>query len=106
MTVRELVTPSTIETTLSSIWNGLAKLHKTKASLFNLIIFTKQTERTNFIHQLVEKIVEKFPSRIIFISYDPSKNFINTAVSVVIVKSGSSEFACDQIDIGVGGDEI
>lgn len=95
-----LVNPGEIEPELIRIWEGLAK-EKMRACLFNLIVFNRLSERTDYIRNIVQKVSEKYPCRVLFISSDPSASvpYLKTAVSVV----GSGNIACDYIDIGVSG---
>lgn len=75
-------------------------------SLFNLIIYTQEERRTQNYSELVSRIVEKFPCRVIFIQKDKDskKDYINSSVS--ILSGGKNNgFACDQININVGGKE-
>jgi len=105
MTAQQIVNPKDIETELMNIWEKLAKENKTRACLFNLIIFTKLNKRADYIRGIAGKVIEKFPCRILFITSDPdlSKDYLKTAVSVVAPESGDSHIACDNIDIGVAG---
>lgn len=108
MTIQKIVSPSQIEPELLNIWEGLVKQNKMRASLFNLIVFNRLSARTDYIRNIVQKVVEKFPCRTLFISSDPdaSQPYLKTAVSVVIPQSQESTIACDQIDIGVSGPDI
>jgi len=108
MTIQQIVPPSEIERELIKIWEGLAKQNKMRACLFNLIVFNSLSERTDYIRKIVQKVVEKFPCRTLFISSDPDSShpYLKTAVSVVTPQSEESSIACDQIDIGVSGSAI
>lgn len=106
MSVQQIVTPSKIESELSKIWDQLAQNNKTRACLFNLIVYAKLDQRINYLRYVVQTIVEKFPCRILFISGDPDqqKEYLKTAVSVLPASSEeNSPFACDNIDIGMAG---
>lgn len=106
---RELVEPSKIEERLAEIWKSLAELHKTRASLFNLIVFTKFTPRTDYIRQIVERVIKNYPSRILFISCEEKtdNSFLKVAISVVPTgEKENQEFFCDNIDIGVTKDQL
>jgi len=107
MTTQQIVDPSRIEPELIRIWEGLAKENKMRASLFNLIVFTRLSPRTDYFRSIVQKVVEKFPCRTLFISHDPdsSASYLKTAISVVTPKSEAT-IACDQIDIGIGGNRL
>jgi glucose-6-phosphate dehydrogenase assembly protein OpcA len=108
MISQKIVAPSKIEQELFQIWDSLAKKNKTRASLFNLIVYAKQNERYDNIRKIVQSIVEKFPCRVLFITHDDQtkKNFLKTAISVLFQKEKDSDTACDSIDIGVSGSDI
>lgn len=100
------IPPSAIEATLDSIWNKLASKEgggKMRACLFNLILVTKNTQRTAYIRGVAERVIEKFPSRILFITIDQGKKeeSLKTTVSVVGVAGQSSDVACDFIEFSV-----
>ena len=105
---QKLVEPDAIESELKAIWEKLAKENKTRACLFNLIVFNRYSDRTDYIRSIAQRVVDKFPCRLIFISEDPDaeKPYLKTAVSVLIPQNGESSVACDHIDIGVGGSDI
>ncbi|OGN65480.1 MAG: hypothetical protein A3E80_05420 [Chlamydiae bacterium RIFCSPHIGHO2_12_FULL_49_9] len=105
MTTQHIIPPAQIESQLLKIWEGLAKENKMRACLFNLIVFNKLSGRTDYFRNIVQKVLEKYPCRVIFISSDPdsSQNYLKTAVSVVTPPNGSDLIACDYIDIGVAG---
>ena len=50
-------------------------------------------------------MIEKFPSRVIFITEDveSKEDYLNTRVSVLSLQNGSSDIACDFIQIDVAG---
>ncbi|HAB99095.1 MAG TPA: hypothetical protein DCE71_04665 [Parachlamydiales bacterium] len=108
MTIQQIVSPDQIEKQLQSIWEALVKENKMRASLFNLIVYTHLSARTDYFRSIVQKVIEKFPCRILFISFDPdtSQSYLKTAVSVVTPSQGETTIACDNIDIGVAGSEI
>ena len=108
MTIQQIVAPELIESELIKIWEALAKENKMRASLFNLIVFNRLSPRTDYIRSIVQKVVEKFPCRTLFVSEDPEakESYLKTAVSVVIPKVEESTVACDQIDIGVAGSDL
>jgi glucose-6-phosphate dehydrogenase assembly protein OpcA len=108
MTIQQIVSPENIESELVKIWEALAKENKMRASLFNLIVFNRLSPRTDYIRSIVQKVVEKFPCRTLFVSQDAEakQTYLKTAVSVVIPKVGESTVACDQIDIGVAGSDL
>jgi len=111
---QKLVEPDAIESELKAIWEKLAQENKTRACLFNLIVFNRYSPRTDYIRSIAQRVVEKFPCRLIFISEDPQaaqvaqtdSPYLKTAVSVLVPQNGESSVACDHIDIGVGGSDI
>lgn len=103
MTIQQIVDPGNVESELMRIWDGLAK-EKVRACLFNLIVFNRISSRTDYFRNIVQKVSEKYPCRVLFISTDPDSHtpYLKTAVSVV----GSGSIACDYIDIGVSGPDL
>ncbi|MBU6382961.1 MAG: glucose-6-phosphate dehydrogenase assembly protein OpcA [Verrucomicrobia bacterium] len=103
MTTQFLVEPERIESELLKLWDNLAK-EKVRACLFNLIVFNQLSSRTDYIRNIVQKVSEKYPCRVLFISSDPGSahSYLKTAVSVV----GDGTIACDYIDIGYSGKEV
>ena len=61
MLTTEAVTPAAIQDKLNAIWESLETAQTTRASLFNLIFYSKKNARTPYVQKLAEKIVEKFP---------------------------------------------
>lgn len=108
MTIQQIVSPQNIEKELQVIWEGLAKENTMRASLFNLIVYTHLSARTDYFRNIVQKVVEKFPCRILFISFDPEskESYLKTAVSVVKPLQAEATIACDNIDIGVAGSDL
>ncbi|MCH9630782.1 MAG: hypothetical protein S4CHLAM37_07880 [Chlamydiia bacterium] len=101
MSSENIVHPSEIESQLTTIWDSLQGKGKTRASLFNLIIYSNLNTRTDYLYEISQKLIEKFPSRIIFITVDdkaPSET-LKTSVSVISSESENSETACDFINI-------
>jgi len=103
MTVQQIVDSGKIESELIRLWEGVAK-EKMRACLFNLIVFNRLSPRTDYIRSIVQKVSEKYPCRVLFVSSDPdaTQPYLKTAVSVV----GAGPIACDYIDIGVSGPDL
>lgn len=99
----QIIDPAQIESELEKIWDSLQGTNKMRACLFNLIIYAKKCQRIGYLNQIAQKVIEKFPSRIIFITYDDAckAEEIKTAVSVMTAGEGGYEIACDLIDIAV-----
>jgi Glucose-6-phosphate dehydrogenase subunit N-terminal domain/Glucose-6-phosphate dehydrogenase subunit C-terminal domain len=108
MISQKIVAPSQIESELLKIWESLNRENTNRAGLFTLIVYCKKNERLNYIRDIVQNLIEKFPSRIIFITYEPNakESYLKTAVSVLFQSDQQKEIACDSIDIGVGKNDI
>lgn len=105
VTPPQVVSPPAIESTLNAIWEKLAnqqKGAKMRACLFNLILVTKNTPRAAYIQGVAEKVIAKFPCRILFIKIQDGKaEEFQTAVAVIGVADHSSDVACDLIEFKV-----
>ncbi|MBI2743205.1 MAG: glucose-6-phosphate dehydrogenase assembly protein OpcA [Chlamydiales bacterium] len=101
------VKTSEIQSTLTRIWNDLDGTNKMRACLFNLIFYTESGQRADYIREIAHKVVEKFPSRIIFISSDKNApvGSLSAKVSVITATTGESDVACDLIEIDVAKSE-
>ncbi len=108
MSIQLIVKPEEIESQLTEIWEKLAKENKMRACLFNLIVFNRYSARSDYIRNIVQKVIEKFPCRVIFISEDPNpqESYLKTAIAVRLASEKESSIACDHIDIGVAGNEL
>lgn len=107
MPTHVLSSPADIQSELTRIWDSLEGTGKMRASLFNLIFYTQKNERAAYIRKIAQKVIEKFPSRVILISMDPTskENYLKTSVSVLPASKGESEIACDMIEIEASGDQ-
>ncbi len=94
---------ATIEAQLASIWDSLEGSNKIRASLFNLIFFTKKTGRANYIKTISQKVIEKFPSRVIMIISDTDKGAEYLRSQVSVQQIGDEGAVCDFIEIEVAG---
>ncbi len=96
-----MVNPKQIESELSHIWNSLQRAGKMRACLFNFIIYSKQGQRFEYLEEVAQNVIQKFPSRIIFVTYDDTcfESTLQTAVSVITAKQNSNDIACDLIEI-------
>lgn len=105
---QKIVPPSKIESELFKIWDSLTKENKIRANLFNLIVVTPLNQRYDQIRALTQKLIEKFPCRIIFVTIDLKSNasYYKSAVSVVFPDEKEPTVACDHIDIALAGNDI
>ncbi len=101
-----IVPPSKIQEELDNLWNAQENKNKVRASLFNIIFFTKHSSREDYVRKIGFNLIEKFPARIFFISSDPasSENSLKTAVSVMSTEQGEFTITCDLIEISAQGD--
>ncbi len=101
----QAVSPADIQDTLNKIWESLETTNLTRASLFNLIFYSKKNTRTAYVQKLAQKVIEKFPSRVIFIAVDKQskEDFLKTEVSILSSSRGEFDVACDYIQIEAGG---
>lgn len=100
-----LVEPSEIHSALKRMWDALEGTNKMRASLFNLIFYTQETPRAQYIRKIAKAVTEKFPSRVIFITEDKNKkeSGLKAKVSVLAEAEGQSDIACDLIEMEVSG---
>lgn len=99
------VSPAEIHNKLNEIWEALDTTKSTRASLFNLIFYTQKNTRSAYAQKLAQKVVEKFPSRVIFIAVDKTskEDYLKTEVSILSSKQGEHDVACDYIHFEAGG---
>lgn len=103
MTASHIVPPSKIQSELNNMWSSLENKNKMRASLFNLIFYSKKSPRDEYTRKIAQKIIEKFPARIFFISSDPDGKDqpVKTAVSIMSAEQGEFEITCDFIEVAV-----
>ena len=101
----QLIEPSQIQSELTRIWENLEGANKTRACLFNLIIYAEKDRREAYLHTIAQKVIDKFPSRVIYISADKAskEDFLKTSVSVLFAGKKECDVACDLIHIDVAG---
>lgn len=98
------VAPADIQNELNKIWESLETKNITRASLFNLIIYAEKNHRLPYIQKLSSRIVEKFPSRVIFVTIDKeAPDSLKTEVSILSASDHGFDVACDYIQIEAGG---
>ncbi|CAF23544.1 glucose-6-phosphate dehydrogenase assembly protein OpcA [Candidatus Protochlamydia amoebophila] len=94
---------------LQTEFNKLANTQqsKTKACLFNLIIYTQEKSRSDYFTSMVKMIAKQFPCRIIFVQGDRTTkdSYLRVNVSTEIGKE-TKGFTCDQILIEAAGKEL
>ncbi|MCH9613864.1 MAG: hypothetical protein SP1CHLAM54_08730 [Chlamydiia bacterium] len=104
----QLIKPSDIDSELQRIWESLQGTNKMRACLFNLIIYSKKDQRVEYLKTVAQKIIKKFPSRIIFATCDPrcTDTELKASVSVVTAEQGENEIVCDMIHIDACGTSL
>ena len=91
---------ATITSELARICDSLQGSNKMRASLFNLVLFTQKNERKEYIRTLAQKVIERFPSRVIFITVDKNDqtDTLKASVSVMTGAKGEFDIVCDLIE--------
>ena len=95
------VSPAQIEQELKRIWESLETKNITRACLFNLIFFTYDNPRKGYFQKIAHSVLEKFPSRVLFITIDQNSHSQDLVTQVSVLFSGKMEYdvACDYIEI-------
>lgn len=95
------VSPAHIERELKRIWESLETKNITRACLFNLLFFTYDNPRKAYFQKVVHSVVEKFPSRVLFITIDQTSQKEELVTQVSMLFSGKAEYdvACDYIEV-------
>jgi len=100
------VTPDKIEKKLSDIWDELKMTGQMRACLFNLVLFNPLSKRTEYIKKMSQKVLEKFPCRIILVNHDPDRKELETKVSVIPQDDTEGSVVCDFIEITTGTKDL
>lgn len=104
-TTPRCVSPGEIQNTLNQIWESLETTNVTRACLFNLIFYTQKNPRISYIQKLAQNVIERFPSRVIFVTVDKTslEHSLRTEVSILTSSQGQFDIACDYIQIDALG---
>jgi glucose-6-phosphate dehydrogenase assembly protein OpcA len=99
---KEIEIPN-IETELQKIWRSKIIGNQLKASLFNLVIYSHEPRRTEYLKGVMTNFLTKFPCRIIFIDHrrDAPTDYLKVTVSDKFPEAEQSTVSCDQIYIEV-----
>lgn len=108
MTAIHEVAPSQIAEELTKMWDAMEGAGKMRACLFNLIFFCPNNQRIPYLRTIAQKVIEKFPSRVLFVTTEKGegKNYLKTRVSTMVSSLGTCEIACDLIQVDVGGPSL
>lgn len=107
MTSEQIVQPGQIEGELVKIWDSLQGTNKMRACLFNLIIYSRKDKRSEYLYEVAQEVISKFPSRVIFITGEENSQepYLKTSVSVLSAQEGENIIVCDFINIVYGGED-
>ena len=103
--MREAVSPSQIESKLEKLADQLQGTNQMRACLFNLILYATSSERDWYMKHVAEKVIEKFPSRILLITTDRKSGPLRSFVSFMSGGAGNKEIACDLIELEIPEEE-
>jgi len=97
----QLMLVSEIPAALVKLWDALEGTSKMRASLFNLLIVTPNNKRTAYVRDITLKVLERFPSRVIFTTIDKtlSDDTLTASVSLIPGAKGAYDVVCDFIDL-------
>lgn len=92
---------SEIPTALAKLWDALEGTNKMRASLFNLLVVSPKNQRTDYVRQITLKVLERFPSRVIFTTIDKTLQNASLEASVTLIPGakGSYDVVCDFIEV-------
>lgn len=95
---------------ITNIEDALTKLHaeatheQTHASLFNMILYSKDSGRMGYLRTLLSEIITQFPSRILVIKED--ENVSGDYLRVNVSSEVRRKIACDHISIEATSDNL
>ncbi len=97
-----------IEQELETLYSNNGGQEQVRACLFNLIVFSPTEERGGELHDIVGRITEKFPCRILFIQNDTQKDqdYLRVIVSSAKIGSDNSAISCDFIKFFVSTSQL
>lgn len=107
MDFQQVVPLKNIESALASVLDDLQGKNKTRACLFNLLIYSKENTREKYIQTIIQKIVQRFPCRILlFINKGPEHKEIQSTISVIEISQGGSQVFCDCIQFDLSSNDL
>lgn len=94
-----------IEKELKRLWDEELGKDKIHACLFTLIIYSVKGQRSSFCEQLIQKVISKFPCRVILIMNDEKsgEEYLKTSVKTETLGEGNLKVFCEMIQIDVAG---
>ena len=102
------VSLTNVEKELNTLWESDKSIKKIKASLFNLVIYKNVDSQDSYMQNILNKLTNQFPCRVLLINNHGKKNqdLLQTSVSVKSLNELDSSITCDHINIEVGEDHL
>jgi hypothetical protein len=96
-----------IESELNEIWESLEAPQKTRAALFNLIVYGQDLDHLSYVQAGTRQILEKYPCRVIYLIEDrtAADDYLKVDVSVESMGTEACPVSCDKIKIEFSGQE-
>ncbi len=105
MSEKVIVSACDVEDRLEKILEKIQGANKMRASLFNMVIYAKKNHRDSYYRTMAQKLIEKFPSRILFVLENTEQtNLMEISVSVLSANEGESSIYCDLIEFQVSSE--
>lgn len=100
---QNFIAPKEIESALSELWDKHNDGSRVRASLFNLVLFTKADYRESYLQKIAQNIISRYPCRMIIITEHEkaTEGFLNTYVSDIEPVAGDMSIFCDVINFDV-----
>ena len=95
-----------IEKARSDLWRQRQGTNAIRASLFNLVIYSKDNARQEYMQKIAQSVIKNFPCRIINITESETSNesYLRTFVSDLQPDETNSSLFCDMINFEVSGE--
>lgn len=101
--ITDSIQMSDITEELSKLWDSEQGQNKTRASLFNLVLYIQESHE-HYYQTLIKKVVSQFPCRVILIRWrDHDGSYLRTSVNSETVNAGEQKIFCEIIQIEVSG---
>ncbi len=90
---------------LSRAWAAHEGEETTRASLFNLLVYVRDQEAKERYYELIQHVVSKFPSRVLFLVCGPRQEADDIHIQVTCQPAGNGELKvyCEMIEIQAQG---
>jgi glucose-6-phosphate dehydrogenase assembly protein OpcA len=101
----EYIQPKEIEKKREALWKKYQGTSAVKASLFNLVIFTKDNVRKDYFQKIARQVIRKFPCTIINITEaeNSTESYLRTFVSDLQPENNANSIFCDMTNFEVSG---